>query len=108
MDEQPSPTDDRETWVARLRALIGGLDVLVGVLLAAFLLPLVIGPFAMAFYECFKARDYTGVALAGGLFAGLVALTLRAVRRGGSWLSVLGAVIAVLALITFIATRLPR
>jgi len=80
---------------------------LMGVLLGAMLLPLIIGPFVLA-YEFVKAGAYVHAASIGGVFAACVALALRGVRRGEFGPGTLAAVLAMLALMLFMATRLPR
>jgi len=107
MDQERSSTEGPGRWVARLRSALGGLDLLMGVLLGAMLLPLIIGPFVLV-YEFVKAGAYMDAALVGSLFAACVALAVRGVRRGEFGPGILAAVLALLAIMVFTATRVPR
>jgi hypothetical protein len=100
-------TGARLPWVERLRSGLGVVDVLVGVLLAAMLLPLVIGPFVLA-YQFAKAGQLGPAGLIGTVFAGCVILTVRAVRRGEFGPALFGAALLLVAVLGFLATRLPR
>jgi hypothetical protein len=90
-------------FLAGVRALLGGLDVVIGVLLAAMLLPLVLGPIVAA-YQFLRAGQYVEGAAIALLSAACYAVGARAVARGefgpGTVFTVLGlgAVILYLAI----------
>ena len=101
-------TPDREgVWLARLRSTLGGLYIIAAVLLAAMLLPLIIGPFVIV-YEFAKAGAYGSAGVVASTFGGCVFLVLRAVRRGELSISVVGVTVVLVAFIIFMATRLPE
>ncbi len=100
-------TEGGVTWVARLRSGLGALDIVVGVLLAAMLLPLLIGPFVVG-YQFAKAGDYISAGLVGSVFGACVILTVRAVRRGEFGPSLFGAALVLVAFLFFMVTRIPR
>jgi hypothetical protein len=90
---------------SRFWSVLGGLDLLIGVLLGAMLLPLIIGPFVLV-YQFIKAGAYAYAILIGGVFASCVALALRGVRRGEFGPGTFAAVLALLALMLLVAARL--
>ncbi len=83
------------------------MDIVVGVLLAAMLLPLLIGPFVVG-YQFAKAGDYASAGLVGSVFAVCVILTVRAVRRGEFGPGLFFAALVLVAFLFFMATRIPR
>jgi hypothetical protein len=97
----------RVTWLARVRSGAGVLDIVVGVLLAAMLLPLLIGPFVVG-YQFAQAGDYISAGLVGSVFAVCVILTIRAVRRGEFGPGLFGAALVLVAFLIFMARRIPR
>ena len=107
MDNDPRLANGQDTWLTGLRSVLGGLDLTMGVLLGAMLLPLVVGPFVVV-YQFVQARAYVDALLVGGLFTGVIAVGVRAVRRGEFGPATLAAVLALLGLMLFMATRLPR
>jgi hypothetical protein len=107
MDPEVEPAQEGDSWLARLRSAFAKLDVLMGVLLAAMLLPLIIGPLVLV-YQFVKDGAYAEAALVGGVFAACVTLVARAVRRGEFGPSIFGVVFLLLALLAFLASRLPR
>ncbi len=68
-------------WVVRVRSAEAVLDGLILVLLAALLLPLIVGPFVVAY--AFAANgQYAAACLVASLFGCLTLVAIRAVRRG--------------------------
>jgi hypothetical protein len=107
MDQGASRIEERESWLTRLRSAFAKLDVLMGVLLAAMLLPLIIGPFVLV-YQFARDGAYGEAGLVGGVFAACVALVARAVRRGDFGPSIFGAALLLLVLLALFASRLPH
>ena len=105
--ERGSGSDGESPWLRRLRSAIGDMDLIVGVLLGAMLLPLIIGPLVLL-YMLVTDGAYTEAVLIGSLFAGCVTLAIRAVRRGEWGPSILAAVLALLAILVFMAMQLKR
>jgi hypothetical protein len=106
-DQDGRPASDRNALLARLRAGLSILDVVVGVLLAVMLLPLVIGPFILVL-DFAAAGQYAAAGLIGATFTCCTALAIRAVRRGEFGPAVFGAALILVALLVIMAKRLPR
>lgn len=83
------------------------LDGVILVLLAAMLLPLIVGPFVLM-YSLAIDGAYAGAAFIGSLFGLLTLVAIRAVRRGEFGPGVLGLILALLAGMVFAANVLPR
>jgi len=90
-----------------MRSVLGGLNVLILMILAAMLLPLIIGPFVVV-YEFARAGEYTVAATIGSAFGVCVALVLRAVRRGELGVGTFVVALMFAAFVVLMATRLPR
>lgn len=99
---------DRPTGtLATVRALFGSLDLVIGILLAAMLLPLVLGPIVMA-YQFVEAGQYLQAGANVLLAAGCYAVGGRAVRRGEFGPGAVFSVLALGGITLFIAIRFRR
>ena len=107
VDQNERPASDTNALLARVRAGVSVLDVVVGVLLAVMLLPLVVGPFVLV-YVFADAGQYSAAGLIGFTFTCCAALAIRAVRRGEFGPAVFGAALLLVAVLVMMATRLPR
>jgi len=74
-------TQAAQSWIARVRSGEHVLDSVILVLLAALLLPLVVGPFIVA-YEFAIHGQYAAALFIVCLFGCLALVAIRAVRRG--------------------------
>ena len=100
-----STRHDQTPRASRFWSVLGGLDLLILIILGAMLLPLIVGPFVVI-YQFIRAGAYSQAILVGGVFASCVALAVRSVRRGEFGPGTLAAVLALLAFMLFVATRL--
>jgi hypothetical protein len=89
------PTELRESWTARVRSGTALLDGLVLALLGALLLPLIVGPFWLA-YSFALDGEYAAACFVGSLFGLFALVAIRAVRRGEFGPGVLGLALALL------------
>jgi hypothetical protein len=104
---EASGSDREAVCLARLRSGLGGMYLVAAVVLAAMLLPLIIGPFVVV-YEFARAGAYGSAGLVASTFGASVFLVLRAVRRGELGVGVVGMTLVFVALLIFMAMRLPR
>ncbi len=107
MDQERDPAQRDSSWLARLRVAIGRLDVLIGMLLAVLLLPLIIGPFVVA-YEFARSGAYIDAVVVASVFAAAITAAVRAVRRQEFSPGTIICVLAFAAVVLFMATRLHR
>ena len=99
---------DRPTGpLATVRAFFGSLDLVIGILLAAMLLPLVLGPIVMA-YQFVQAGQYLEAGAIALLAAACYAVGARAVMRGEFGPGTVFSVLALGGIILFIAIRFRR
>jgi hypothetical protein len=105
--QDEGPANDRTGLLVRVRAGIGSLDAVVGVLLVVMLLPLVVGPFVLVM-DFAAAGQYAEAGLIGITFTCCAALAIRAVRRGEFGPAVFGATLVLVAVLVIMAKRLPR
>jgi len=103
--QQNSPQQGQASSPSAFWAVLGRVDVVIGVLLGVLLLPLIIGPFVLV-YEFIKAGALGYAALVGTVFACCVVLAIRAVRRGEFGPGTLALVLGLLAIMFLVATRL--
>ena len=96
---------DRPTGtLATVRAFFGSLDLVIGILLAAMLLPLVFGPIVVA-YQFAQAGQYVEASAVALLAATWYVVGGRAVMRGEFGPSTVFSVLGLGATILFIAVR---
>jgi hypothetical protein len=105
--EEPGQGPRQGSWLERLRSGLGDLNILIVVLLAAMLLPLIVGPFVLV-YEFASAGAYARPGLIGTVFGACALLVLRAVRRGEFGPPLFGAALVLVAFMFFMASRLPH
>jgi len=96
--------DERPGFLGAVRALWSGLDVVIGTLLAVLLLPLVLGPL-VAVYQFLQVGQYGEAACLAVLAAACYVVAGRAVQRGEFGTGTVAAVLAIGALILFVAVR---
>jgi hypothetical protein len=89
------------------RAFFGGLDVVIGVLLAVMLLPLILGPIVVA-YQFIQAGQYVEAGAIAALAIACYGVTGRAVRRGEFGPATVFTVLAIGAIIFYVAIRFRR
>lgn len=80
-DDAPKATQAGQPWVVRVRSGERLLDSAILVILAALLLPLVVGPFVAA-YQFAIDGQYAAAFFIVSLFGCLALVAIRAVRRG--------------------------
>ena len=90
-----------------VRAFFGSLDLIIGVLLAAMLLPLIIGPLVAA-YQFAQAGQYVEAGAIALLAATWYVVGGRAVMRGEFGPATVFSVLGLGALILYIAIRFRR
>jgi len=90
-----------------LRALFGRLDLLIGVLLAAFLLPLILGPI-VAIYQFARAGQYLDAIAIMALTIVCYSVSVRAVRRGEFGPGTVFTVLVTGAIIFYVAIHFRR
>jgi hypothetical protein len=93
--------------LAAVRAFFGGLDVIIGVLLAALLLPLILGPFFVV-YQFMQAGQYVEAAAILLLATACYAIGGRAVLRGQFGPATVFTVLGIGAAILYVAIRFRR
>jgi hypothetical protein len=99
---------DRPTGtLATVRAFFGSLDLVIGILLAAMLLPLVLGPIVMA-YQFVQAGQYLEAGAIVLLAAGCYAVGCPSGHARGVWTRHRFSVLAFGGIILFIAIRFRR
>jgi hypothetical protein len=102
------PTDDQPPrFLTAARAMLGQLDVVIGILLAVMLLPLVLGPI-FAVYQFMQAGQYAGAAALAALTAACYLVAGRAVRHGEFGPGTALIVLAGATIILFAVLRLRR
>jgi hypothetical protein len=93
--------------LAAVRAFFGGLDVVIGVLLAVMLLPMVLGPIVAA-YQFIQAGQYVEAGAIALLAAACYTVGARAVLRGEFGPATVFTVLGLGAIILFVAIRFHR
>ena len=107
MTENGSPHDRQSGALETARAFFGSLDLIIGILLAAMLLPLLVGPIVVA-YQFAQAGQYVEATAVALLAATWYVVGGRAVMRGEFGPSTVFSVLGLGAIILFIAVRFRR
>jgi len=107
MTENDRPRDRPSGALETVRALFGSLDLIIGILLAAMLLPLVLGPIVVA-YQFAQAGQYVEAGAIALLAATWYVVGGRAVMRGAFGPATVFSVLGLGAIILFVAIRFRR
>jgi hypothetical protein len=107
MTENETPRDRPTGALETVRALFGSLDLIIGILLAAMLLPLVLGPIVVA-YQFLQAGQYVEAGAIALLATTWYVVGGRAVVRGEFGPATVFSVLGLGAIILFVAIRFRR
>ena len=103
--DKPDRTESGRSLLDTLRDFWSSLDTLIGILLAALLLPLLLGPL-VAVYQFIQAGDYGTAAAIGVLATACYVVAGRAVARGEFGPGTAATVLGIAAVMAFVAFRL--
>lgn len=107
MAEKDNTRERPAGTLAALRSFFGSLDLVIGILLAAMLLPLVLGPIVVA-YQFAQAGQYVEAGAIAMLAAACYTVGARAVVRGEFGPGTVFTVLGLGGLILFVAVRFRR